>query len=143
MKIHELKVYPQFWPALASGEKPFEVRRDDRGYRVGDICRLREYDPTTGIRSDAVVDRVVTYILMPEDFPLGVPPGFVVLGFGELAPLEKFKIMLERRVEAKKGGDRVEAYALKLELNALIMRLQRDGYDVGFEDEDEKLNPPC
>lgn len=39
--IHELKTDPEVWDAVASGSKTFEIRKDDRGYRVGDVLLLR------------------------------------------------------------------------------------------------------
>ena len=38
--IHELKTWPQFWPALCDGSKTFELRKNDRGFEVGDILIL-------------------------------------------------------------------------------------------------------
>lgn len=78
---HCLKVHSQFWPALKSGAKPFEVRINDRKFAVGDVCDLREYDPSFGYRGDAI-ELEVTYLLRHEDFPMGVPVGYVVIGFG-------------------------------------------------------------
>ncbi len=138
---HELKVQPQFWDAIASGANPSNIRRDDRKFRVGDVCELKRYDPSHGFTGESV-ERVITHILMPEDFPNGLVAGHVILGFGDLPPLEQFKAMLMRRIQAKKGEDKVEAYALKLELNALAMRLERLGFDVGLR-LDEIMNPPC
>ncbi len=34
--VHELKIIPDFFEAVASGKKKFEVRYDDRGYQAGD-----------------------------------------------------------------------------------------------------------
>jgi hypothetical protein len=46
---HELKIWPEFYAAVASGIKPFEVRwGDDRPYAVGDQVNLREWDPAVG-----------------------------------------------------------------------------------------------
>lgn len=45
MTTHDLKVHPQYFAALANGSKPFEARKDDRGYAVGDTLRLHEWDP--------------------------------------------------------------------------------------------------
>ena len=42
---HDLKVWPAFFDPLADGTKPFEARKDDRGFAVGDVLHLREYDP--------------------------------------------------------------------------------------------------
>jgi len=40
---HYLKEWPRFFEAVASGDKTFEVRRDDRGFEVGDMLVLREW----------------------------------------------------------------------------------------------------
>jgi hypothetical protein len=41
---HELKTWPQYFQRLLSGEKTFEVRKDDRGYQAGDVLALQEFD---------------------------------------------------------------------------------------------------
>lgn len=43
---HELKTYPNFYQAVIDGKKKFEIRKNDRCFSVGDVLRLREYDPT-------------------------------------------------------------------------------------------------
>ena len=45
MTTHDLKTWPEFFDAIERGEKTFELRKDDRGYRVGDFLRLKEYLP--------------------------------------------------------------------------------------------------
>lgn len=42
---HELKIWPQFYQAVADGSKTFEIRKNDRGFQKGDIVFLKEYDP--------------------------------------------------------------------------------------------------
>lgn len=77
MAIHELKLAPGWFDAVADGRKTFEVRRDDRGFAVGDTLCMREYDGTySGRRCCAEV----AYILKGEDFPDGIRPGYVVMG---------------------------------------------------------------
>lgn len=49
---HELKVQPPYFDALLSGDKTFELRRNDRGFQRGDRLRLLEWDPNFGF-SDA------------------------------------------------------------------------------------------
>lgn len=59
--IHELKLNTAYFPSVADGSKTFEIRKNDRGYEVGDVLILREYDDAenyTGKR--LVVD--VTYV---------------------------------------------------------------------------------
>lgn len=44
MEVHELKILPWWFEDVATGEKQFEIRRNDRNFRVGDILFLREYN---------------------------------------------------------------------------------------------------
>lgn len=76
---HELKVLPAYFHPLSSGEKPFEVRRDDRGFQKGDVLWLREWEPKLGGRYTRNAEFVrVTWILTGGQF--GIEPGFVVMG---------------------------------------------------------------
>jgi hypothetical protein len=68
-KRHELKSWPEFFKPIMSGEKTFELRKNDRRFKVGDVLRLREWEPTTAKYSGRECIRVVTYILE------GVGPG--------------------------------------------------------------------
>ena len=45
MTRHELKTWPKYFAAVRSGQKRFEIRRNDRDFKVGDILVLREFDP--------------------------------------------------------------------------------------------------
>jgi len=43
--VHTLKTHPTAWDAVASGQKRFEVRKNDRFFQRGDIVRLRKCAP--------------------------------------------------------------------------------------------------
>lgn len=45
---HELKVHPKYFNRLVSGQKSFEIRKNDRDFQIGDILVLKEYDPEEG-----------------------------------------------------------------------------------------------
>lgn len=46
MPVHYLKIYPEYFEAVISGQKTVELRReDDRQFAVGDVLVLREWDP--------------------------------------------------------------------------------------------------
>lgn len=88
MAEHVLKTLPPYFDATARGDKPFDVRRDDRGFQKGDTLRLREFLPRPpGLTSyerernsftgrEIICD--VLWILTGGQF--GIEPGFVVMG---------------------------------------------------------------
>ena len=41
--IHALKILPEYFEAVISGKKTFEVRENDRGFKVGDLLALNEW----------------------------------------------------------------------------------------------------
>jgi len=42
--IHELKLYTEYFNAVISGEKTFEIRKNDRFFHKGDLLALNEHD---------------------------------------------------------------------------------------------------
>jgi hypothetical protein len=51
--IHYLKCWPQFFEAVARGLKPFEVRKNDRDFRVADQVVMYEWDPLKSTEREA------------------------------------------------------------------------------------------
>lgn len=84
MTRHELKTWPKYFAAVRSGQKRFEIRRNDREFKVGDILVLREFDPEDDAYTGQAEERQITFLLSEEDY--GVIHGFVAIGFGEVAP---------------------------------------------------------
>jgi hypothetical protein len=76
---HRLKTWPQFFRAIKSGTKTFEVRKNDRDYHVGDTLVLLEYDALNNKFSGEELRKRVTYMLDPVDEFFGVKPGYVVM----------------------------------------------------------------
>jgi hypothetical protein len=86
--VHRLKTWVPYFDAVTSGAKPFEVRRDDRGFQRGDRVQLTEVTrPEDGLiptGREAMYE--ITYVLTGGQF--GIEPGYVVLGLGTAAQLE-------------------------------------------------------
>lgn len=80
MRAHKLKTWPQYFRAVKDERKPFEVRKADRDYQVGDYLCLVEFDPTHDMLTGAYLYRRITYMLSSSDAPRGLIDGFVVLG---------------------------------------------------------------
>ena len=77
MSDHNLKTVQPYFDDVLNGAKTFEVRKNDRGFAVGDALLLEEYVPMgEGYTGQAII-REVTYVL---DSPEYCKPGYVVLG---------------------------------------------------------------
>ena len=79
---HELKCWRPYFDDVASGAKSFELRRDDRGFKVGDWLTLHETERATDAYTGRAVDVVVTYILRGVGI---LPVDFCILGI-EIKP---------------------------------------------------------
>ena len=73
-KVHKLKLWPEYFAAVADGTKSFEIRKNDRDYQVGDMLLLQEFIPDQGF-TGRVLDKKITYI---TDF--AQQDGYVVMG---------------------------------------------------------------
>ena len=62
LRRHELKTRPGFFEAVWRGEKTFELRKDDRGFRAGDTLVLREWKPGTEYTGRSI-EAIVTYLM--------------------------------------------------------------------------------
>jgi hypothetical protein len=98
-KIHELKCWPEFFGPALTGEKMYELRKNDRDFKVGDIIILHEFFVQPGILEQIkvmdivgnrenphppgnytgrAVARTITHILKGPTF--GLASGWVILG---------------------------------------------------------------
>lgn len=83
--IHQLKCESKYFEDVASGKKTFEVRNNDRDFRVGDFLALNELTPHSCNKKGEHKETGrccivhVIYILDDPDF---CKEGYVVLGIG-------------------------------------------------------------
>lgn len=101
-QVHDLKVWREFWPALVGNLKPFEVRLDDRDYRVGDTLRLRCFDERSNDYTGPEINRLVTYILDGGKF--GIQAGHIVMGLANLPPTTTGESGLSTLAEIQERG---------------------------------------
>ena len=75
---HKLKVLSTYYHPLCAGTKTFEIRKNDRNYKCGDVLVMRLWNPVCGfVAGFPPVVKRVCYI---TGYPIGLKPGFVVLG---------------------------------------------------------------
>ena len=75
---HDLKLWSDFFDEVANGNKTFEVRKNNRGFKVGDTLILKEYCPTNKAYTGKELSRKVSYLLEGGDF--GIEKSFVIMG---------------------------------------------------------------
>lgn len=81
-QYHELKTWPEFYKKVISGEKPFEMRKDDRGFKVDDVLLLREWSPETEEYTGSLAWYDISYILKDFEYE-GICQGFCIMGLKE------------------------------------------------------------
>jgi hypothetical protein len=81
-KTHSLKTHPKYFSDVSLGLKPFDVRKADRDFVIGDAMILKEYDPDTEQYTGREVVVVISYIMTDPSY---VKEGFVILGIVKIA----------------------------------------------------------
>ena len=75
MTIHELKILPEYYDAVRVGDKRFEIRKNDRNFKNGDVLRLKEWDGEKYTGEE--VYALVRYIL--TDWQAGLKDGYCIM----------------------------------------------------------------
>lgn len=107
---HTVKSHPAPFSAVWSGEKMHEIRYNDRGYKVGDIVRLSEWDPNRNQFVGPIgrdIDVIITYLRQaPRDGidPFGLQPGYCVFDFLILNHFKGGKVIIPSRLAADTEG---------------------------------------
>jgi len=77
MKRIDLKLIQPYFSQVKHRFKPFEVRKNDRDYEVGDTLVLHEWIPEEEKYAGDWFEREVIYVFDNPDY---VKEGFVILG---------------------------------------------------------------
>ena len=74
MTVHEVKILPIYFEPVLKGIKTFEIRKNDRGYHVGDSILLKEWEGDHYSGREALFD--ITYLL--ENYE-AIPKDYVIM----------------------------------------------------------------
>jgi len=77
---HYLKTWKMFFDPIERGTKNFEIRRNDRGFKIGDVLVLQEWDKSLKGYTGKEVEKEIVYILENAEL-FGLQKGFVIMGF--------------------------------------------------------------
>lgn len=81
MTTHTLKIWPNWFDAVRAGTKTFEVRKDDRGFKLGDKIVLEEFRSGVGEYTGRKLEKMIVYIARGDDAEaIGIKEGYCVLG---------------------------------------------------------------
>ena len=91
--VHNVKIFPEYFEGIINGTKPFEFRKNDRGYKPGDCVCLKEciIDEDDGSKREIYTGRYC-FVVIKEIFELGgIDPAFseyIVFTFSILEIME-------------------------------------------------------
>lgn len=98
MKIHNLKIQKEFFEDVKSGEKSFELRKDDRNYRLGDVINLTEVDATSAEETGRTALVEIIYKLDKFD---GLYPGYCILGVRTIDSGAKLNDIIKKHIKQR------------------------------------------
>lgn len=84
-KVHHLKTWPEFFDDVVSGRKTFEIRKNDRDFKVGDEVILEEFDEVHGYTGSRCYPLTIAYVTPPSRC---LPDGVVGFGFEKSRRIE-------------------------------------------------------
>jgi hypothetical protein len=77
LTTHDLKSWPEYFQAVRAGLKLFELRNNDRDFKVGDTVVLWEYIPETATLTGQTIVTKITYVLTGG---VWLTPGYCAFG---------------------------------------------------------------
>ncbi|EHP1853492.1 DUF3850 domain-containing protein [Salmonella enterica subsp. enterica serovar Tennessee] len=102
IKIHTIKIAPKYLDAVVAGQKKAELRKNDRGYKTGDVLSLCEWKQ--GKYTGREWAAVITHVL-PVNEIIADTENWAVLSICSLSPLEVLEYIISNGVtEALAGG---------------------------------------
>lgn len=125
MKLHNLKIDNEIIDMKIRGVKNFEIRLNDRDFKIGDILFEREYNQNTKKYGSTCIYEKITGIL-PKKACYGLKEGYVILVTqplycGDFERINEFAVLEEKGLKLidylAKSLD-IEDYCIWQELHA-------------------------
>lgn len=86
--LNELKTWCEYFNLVLEGKKQFELRRNDRDFRVGSYLLLREWHPTgKEYTGRALLVRIVMILSGVPNW--GLKEGYCIMGIERVADVVK------------------------------------------------------
>ena len=129
MSVHELKILPEYYKAIESGRKIFEVRKNDRDFKVGDTVILREWD------RDYTGNELKAYILDDKNY---CKEGYVIFGisrpeFNNLDIVSRWEESIsEEELEELASNYYAHNYSMRDEINYGVSHVVIEAYKAGY-----------
>lgn len=82
-QVHQIRIATTYFEDAASGRKSFELRKNDRNYKEGDILEMMEFKD--GRNTGRTIRKVVTYLL--ENYS-GLQDGYCIMGTKDIEQQE-------------------------------------------------------
>lgn len=89
MENHKLKTVNPHFQNLFDGLKTFEVRFNDRNFKVGDFIECREYLPSLGVYTGRIICFQISHILEDSNY---CKEGYVILSIKEFWKIDETRI---------------------------------------------------
>lgn len=84
-QVHEIKCWPSFFGEVQTGNKTFELRKDDRNYQIGDVLHIRCYDPVTKTYDGRAALKKIGYMVIGGS-GFGLSEGYVAMSLRDYQP---------------------------------------------------------
>lgn len=134
LNIHRLKIAPEYFRAVMEERKTFEIRENDRDFKVGDQLILEEWDHQAGGYTGARVSRLVKYVSTYAQRSGVVVLGIADVGISEVARVRALDFFLDRTSKRVPEG-----FSVELAIHsggAGVSLLRADGTRAPIEDPD-------
>ena len=81
--LHELKIWPEYLDAIKQDRKTFELRENDRDFRVGDFIYLRGWNRGEDCYTGDMAIVRINYVLYHQSTH-GLKEGWVILSIARV-----------------------------------------------------------